>query len=127
MNPALANTNEPAESNPIQIRKVLHLGLFVFAVAAIALSYVAVKMGQHRVGKEIRITENQIREVRADNDVLRAQISRLTSPLALRKRVEEGSLQLVAIRAESISRLAPPEQAAQDGVLRTAFADTPAP
>lgn len=118
---------ERAESNPIQIRKVAQLALFVFAVAGIALSYVAVKMGQHRIGKEIRTTENLVRETRADNDVLLARIAHLKSPASLRKRMEEGSLPLVAIRAESISRLLAPEQAPQDGILRTAFADAPAP
>ncbi|MBU6182520.1 MAG: hypothetical protein KGR46_06895 [Verrucomicrobia bacterium] len=125
MNPALAQNTENTESNPIHIRKLLQLGLLVFTAAGIALAYVYVKMHQHTLGKEIRITEQRVKEVRAENEVLLAEITKMTSPRELRRLVAEGSIQLVEIRADSIARLTPPEQATEDGILRTAFIEKP--
>ncbi|MFZ4588158.1 MAG: hypothetical protein ACOYNG_04130 [Terrimicrobiaceae bacterium] len=124
MNPALAGTQE---SNPIHIGRLFQSGLIVVAVAGIALAYVYVKMRQHSTGAAIRITEQQIREVRAENEVLLARISHLTSPANLRARVNEGFIKVVGIKPDSIGRLTPPEPATEDGVLRTAFVERPSP
>lgn len=123
MNPALT---ESVHSNPVHLRKLIQPALIVFSVAATALAYVYVKMDQHTLGQQIRLTEQRIREVRAQNEVLLAEITRLTSPRELHRRVAEGSLKLVEIRPDSIARLTPPEHAAEDGVLRTAFIEKPA-
>ncbi len=107
-------------SNPIQIAKVLKYIAFVVALGALGLSYVYLKNIQFALGDEIRLTEKKIKQVRAENEVLLAKTTELSSRRALQQRMSNGSLQVVQISGDKIARLTPALPATEDGVLRTA-------
>jgi cell division protein FtsB len=111
----------PINSNPIQIGKILCVSAIVTTLLAIGLSFVYIKNQQFAIGEQIRQTERKIQQVRAENDVLLAKVTELTSRPALQARVKSGYIAVVNIRGDKIARLTPPVQATEVGTLRTAF------
>ena len=107
-------------SNPIQIAKALNYIAFAFITGSLGLSYVYLKNQQFALAEEIRITEKRIKQVRAENEVLLAKTTELSSRRALQQRMTSGSLRVVQISGDKIARLTPASAAMEDGVLRTA-------
>ena len=111
----------PVNSNPIQIGKILCVSTGVALLLAVGLGFVYVKNQQFAIGEQIRQTERKIHQVRAENDVLLAKVTELTSRPALQQQVKAGYIAVVNITGDKIARLTPPVQATEDGILRTAF------
>ncbi|MFM8829444.1 MAG: hypothetical protein ACKOHM_00315 [Spartobacteria bacterium] len=111
----------PVNSNPIQIGKILCVSIVVTILLAVGLGFVYVKHSQFAIGEQIRQTERKIQQVRAENDVLLAKVTELTSRPALQARVKSGYIAVVNITGDKIARLTPPVQATEVGTLRTAF------
>ena len=111
----------PINSNPIQIGKILCVSAIVTTLLAVGLGFVYVKNQQFAIGEQIRQTERKIQQVRAENDVLLAKVTELTSRPALQARVKSGYIAVVNITGDKIARLTPPVQATEVGTLRTAF------
>ncbi len=106
-------------SNPIQIAKALKYIAFAVVTGSLGLSYVYLKNQQFALADEIRLTEKRIKQVRAENEVLLAKTTELSSRRALQQRMTSGSLQVVHISGDKIARLTPASPAMQDGILRT--------
>ena len=115
------NLATPAHSNPVHIGKVVKYVTLVTVLLAVGLGYVYLKNRQFALGEEIRQTERKTRQFRAVNEVLLARVTELSSRGALQRHVVEGFISVVQITGDKIARLAPPTQATQDGILRTAF------
>ena len=113
------------QSNPIQIGKALCYIATAVIMGAVGLLYVNLKNQQFGLGEKIRVTERRIREVRAENEVLIAKITELSSRRTLQQRASNGFIAVVPITGEKIARLSAPLPATQDGVLRTALNDSP--
>jgi cell division protein FtsB len=111
----------PVNSNPIQIGKILCVSSIVTILLAVGLGFVYIKNQQFAIGEQIRQTERKIQQVRAENDVLLAKVTELTSRPALQARVKSGYIAVVNITSDNIARLTPPVQATEVGTLRTAF------
>ena len=111
----------PVNSNPIQIGKILCVSSVVTILLAVGLGFVYIKNQQFAIGEQIRQTERKIQQVRAENDVLLAKVTELTSRPALQARVKSGYIAVVNITSDKIARLTPPVQATEVGTLRTAF------
>ena len=111
----------PVNSNPIQIGKILCVSIVVTILLAVGLGFVYIKNQQFAIGEQIRQTERKIQQVRAENDVLLAKVTELTSRPALQARVKTGYIAVVNITSDKIARLTPPVQATEVGTLRTAF------
>jgi hypothetical protein len=111
----------PVNSNPIQIGKILCVSSVVTILLAVGLGFVYIKNQQFAIGEQIRQTERKIQQVRAENDVLLAKVTELTSRPALQARVKSGYITVVNITSDKIARLTPPLQATEVGTLRTAF------
>jgi cell division protein FtsB len=111
----------PVNSNPIQIGKILCVSSIVTILLAVGLGFVYIKNQQFAIGEQIRQTERKIQQVRAENDVLLARVTELTSRPALQARVKSGYIAVVNITSDKIARLTPPVQATEVGTLRTAF------
>ena len=111
----------PVNSNPIQIGKILCVSSIVTILLAVGLGFVYIKNQQFAIGEQIRQTERKIKQVRAENDVLLARVTELTSRPALQARVKSGYIAVVNITSDKIARLTPPVQATEVGTLRTAF------
>lgn len=120
------NTNviKNQHSNPIQIGKALCYIATAVILGAVGLLYVNLKNQQFGLGEKIRVTERQIREVRAKNEVLIAKITELSSRRTLQQRASNGFIGVIPITGEKIARLSAPIPATQDGVLRTALNDS---
>ena len=111
----------PVNSNPIQIGKILCVSSVVTILLAVGLGFVYIKNQQFAIGEQIRQTERKIQQLRAENDVLLANVTELTSRPALQARVKSGYIAVVNITSDKIARLTPPVQATEVGTLRTAF------
>jgi hypothetical protein len=111
----------PVNSNPIQIGKILCVSSIVTILLAVGLGFVYIKNQQFAIGEQIRQTERKIQQVRAENDVLLAKVTELTSRPTLQARVKSGYIAVVNITSDKIARLTPPVQATEVGTLRTAF------
>ena len=107
-------------TNPIQIAKALKYIAFAVITGSLGLSYVYLKNQQFALADEIRLTEKRIKQVRAENEVLLAKTTELSSRRALQHRMTSGSLHVVQISGDKIARLTPASPAMEDGVLRTA-------
>jgi hypothetical protein len=107
-------------SNPIQLAKAIKFIAFAVALGALGLSYVYLKNQQFALGDEIRLTEKRIKQIHAENEVLLAKTTELSSRRALQQRMMNGSLHVVQISGDKIARLTPASPAMEDGVLRTA-------
>ena len=108
-------------SNPIQIGKILCVSTIVAILLGVGLGFVFLKNQQFAIGEQIRQTERKIQQIRAENEVLLAKVTELTSRPALQARVKSGYITVVNITSDKIARLTPPVQATEDGILRTAF------
>jgi hypothetical protein len=108
-------------SNPIQIGKILCVSTIVAILLGVGLGFVFLKNQQFAIGEQIRQTERKIQQIRAENEVLLAKVTELTSRPALQAHVKSGYIAVVNITSDKIARLTPPVQATEDGVLRTAF------
>ena len=111
----------PVNSNPIQIGKILCVSAIVAILLGAGLGFVYVKNQQFAIGEQIRQTERRIQQVRAENDVLIAKVTELTSRPALQARMKSGYIAVVNITSDKIARLTPPVQSTEVGTLRTAF------
>ena len=111
----------PVNSNPIQIGKILCVSAIVAILLGTGLGFVYVKNQQFAIGEQIRQTERRIQQVRAENDVLIAKVTELTSRPALQARMKSGYIAVVNITSDKIARLTPPVQSTEAGTLRTAF------
>ncbi len=108
------------EVNEIKLAS-LAVWLCVIALAGIcALAFVYVKNQQHMLGTRTREIERQIRDVRAQNDVLATRISRLSSHAELQRKLDQGFISLTRIQDHRIARLVPPSAAGGGDIPRTA-------
>ena len=73
------------------------------------LSYVYLKNQLHVSGVQRKGMEQELNELISENNVMEAQISRLTSRTALQRRLDEGFIKLVPITSQAIVRVHPQE------------------
>ena len=112
--------NRRRTSNPVQFGTMGRWLLTLFVVGAAGLFYVHVKNQQFALGEEIRQVERRIKQVRADNEVLLARITELSSRRALQQRIAEGFISVKPIQDNQIARLVPPAEDDGRGIS-TAF------
>lgn len=99
------NLNSKRSKNHFQFAALLR-GLIVTAFLAVAgLSYVYLKNQLHVSGMQRKGLEQELNELIAENNVMEAQISRLTSRTALQRRLDEGFIKLVPINPQSVVRV----------------------
>lgn len=110
------------QSNEVHLGPLIKWLMLALFICASGLMYVYVKNQQHAIGEQTRQVERQIKEIKAQNEVLIARISMLSSRAALQHKMEQGMIALEPIQDHSIARLTPPTPAEEDGVLRTATA-----
>ena len=112
--------NHRKYANPIQIAPLFRWLMLAAFVACCGLLFVFIKNQQHFLGEQTREVERQIRDVRAQNEVLLARISALSSRAELQRKLNQGLIALQPIQDHAIARIGQPVTAERDGVLRTA-------
>lgn len=103
--------------NPINAPSLARwIVIFIF-LAATGLSYVYLSVQLHTLGTDRRKIERELSEVRTQTEDARVQIAALTSRTALKRRLQEGYLQMIPITEQSIVRLnLPLRPLSEDGV-----------
>lgn len=114
--------NRSRSKNSFPLRPLIPWMVLALLLLVAGLGFVVVKNQQHQIGQAIRQVERGIRDERAVNEVLVAQISRLSSRGELQRRVQEGLVALAPIQDHAIARLFPPTFDEEDQILRTASA-----
>jgi hypothetical protein len=86
-------------------------------LALTGLIYVYLTLQLYHLGDHKKALENELTNLRSQNDVASVQIAALTSRAALQRRLKEGYLKMVPIAEQSIVRLnAPRPPRAEDTV-----------
>lgn len=99
------NTNLRRRGNTGQFAAVLRWVILLVFISASGLSYVYLKTQMHMGGLQKRALERELSDLISQNNVMEAQIAQLTSPTALRRRMEEGFIKLIPISTQSIVRV----------------------
>jgi heme exporter protein D len=76
--------------NPIHIAPLFVWLMLAALVASCGLLFVSIKNQQHFLGEQTREIERQTRDVRAQNEVLLARISTLSSRAELQRQLNQG-------------------------------------
>lgn len=115
------NTNRRKSTNPINALGIAKWLLPVVFGLIAGLAYTSIKTQQYALGDNIRKTERFVREARAENEVLLARVTELSSRSVLQERIAQGFPTLIPIQDNVIARLSPATLAVDDGIMRTAF------
>lgn len=75
------------------------------SLAMTGLIYVYLTLQLHDLGDRKKGLENELTNLRAQNDVARVQIEALTSRSAMQRRLKEGYLRMISISERDIVRL----------------------
>jgi hypothetical protein len=84
------------------------LARWIVITASLALTgliYVYLSLQLHDLGDHKKSLENELTNLRAENEVTSAQIAALTSRSAMQRRLKEGYLKMVPISEHNIVRL----------------------
>jgi predicted site-specific integrase-resolvase len=112
--------NHRKYANPIQIAPLFRWLMLAAFVACCGLLFVFIKNQQHFLGEQTREVERQIRDVRAQNEVLLARISALSSRAELQRKLSQGLIALQPIQDQYIARVGQPITTDKGGGMRTA-------
>ena len=97
--------NFKRQTNRLQFAALLR-GVIITAFLGVAgLSYVYLKNQLHVCGTQRKGLEQELNELISENNVMEAQISRLTSRAALQRRLDEGFVKLVPITSQALVRV----------------------
>lgn len=115
------NKNRVAKLN---MRLILQLSALFVVLVGSGVGYVGVITQQHKWGEKVRRAEFELRDLRSFNQVLRSEISTLTSHACVSKSVNSGSVALVAISDQYVARVGVPGVGGVEVASRTASAAT---
>ena len=85
-------------------------------LALAGLSYVYLNLQLYHLGDRQKALENEVANLKAQNEVACAQIAALTSRSALQRRLKEGYLKMIPIAEHNIVRLILPQRNQDDQV-----------
>ena len=97
--------NRKTITHSIRVSSILQVVVSTAILAVAGLSYVYLKNQLHQYGDIQHQLERELTELRADNEVVRAQIASLSSRVVLEKRLAKDSLGLVPIASDQIVRV----------------------
>jgi len=83
-------------------------------LALTGLSYVYLTLQLYHLGDRKKALENEVANLRMQNEVASAQIAALTSRSALQRRLKEGYLKMIPIAEHNIVRLTMPTRNQED-------------
>jgi hypothetical protein len=87
-------------------------------LALAGLSYVYLTLQLYHLGDRKKAIENELANLRTQNDVASAQIATLTSRSALQRRLKEGYLKMVPIAEANIVRLKIPSRRPDEDTIQ---------
>lgn len=87
-------------------------------LALAGLSYVYLTLQLYHLGERKKAVENELINLRTQNDVASVQIAALTSRSALQRRLKEGYLKMIPISENNIVRLTIPARPAEEDAIQ---------
>lgn len=99
--------NHRRHANTVPVAALVRWVVAAFFICTAGLCYVYFKNQMQTTGTEIRNLEAELNTLRAQDDIQRAQIDRLSSHSYLQRRLTEGFIQLMPITDNRIVRLHP--------------------
>jgi hypothetical protein len=87
-------------------------------LALAGLSYVYLALQLYHLGDRKKAIENELVNLRTQNDVASAQIAALTSRSALQRRLKEGYLKMIPIAEANIVRLTIPARSPDQDTIQ---------
>jgi cell division protein FtsL len=87
-------------------------------LALAGLSYVYLTLQLYHLGDRKKAIENELSNLRTQNDVASAQIATLTSRSALQRRLKEGYLKMIPIAEANIVRLTIPARQSDEDTIQ---------
>ena len=85
-------------------------------LALTGLCYVYLTLQLYHLGDRKKALENEVANLKAQNEVASAQIAALTSRSALQRRLKEGYLKMIPIAERDIVRLTLPARNPEDQI-----------
>lgn len=85
-------------------------------LALTGLIYVYLTLQLYHLGDRKKALENEVTNLRQQNEVASAQIAALTSRAALQRRLKEGYLKMIPIAEHNIVRLTIPNRNPEDAI-----------
>ena len=116
----MTNFRRKQTTNRVEIKPLVFWLLAATFATLSGLGFVHIKNQQHIVGNQTREVERQIAELRGVNQVLLAQITKLTSRSSLQRRLTDGFIAMVPIRDHAIARLSDPVMNGEGTIQGTA-------
>ncbi len=99
------NSNHKRQTNRLQFAPLMRGVIFTAFVGVAGLSYVYLKNQLHVCCAQRQVLEQDLHELISENNVMEAQIARLTSHTALQRRLDEGFIKLMPISNQSLVRI----------------------
>ena len=99
------NSNPKRQTNRLQLAALLRGVIIIAFVSVAGLSYVYLNNQLHVCCAQRQGLEQELHELISENNVMEAQIARLTSHTALQRRLDEGFIKLVPINNQAIVRV----------------------
>ena len=112
------NTNIKRHTNRLHFASLLRAIIVTAFLGAAGLSYVYLKNQLHVSGTQRKALEQELNNLISENNVMEAQISRLTSHTALQRRLDEGFIKLVPITGQAIVHVRPQDSSRWAGGAR---------
>ncbi len=119
----MKNSN-PSNTAGFDLGVVINCVLCALLLSAAGVGFVHIKNQQHAIGSLTRESEQNLREIRAYNKVLRTEINRLSSHARISAEVSAGLVALIPINGPSVARIGQPVLEFETAQLRTASAAT---
>jgi hypothetical protein len=102
------NYSRRKQLNPVNAPSLARWIVITAFLALTGLIYVYLNVQLYHLGDRKKALENELVNVRAQNDVAGVQIAALTSRTALQRRLKEGYLKMLPIAEQNIVRLSAP-------------------
>ena len=99
------NSNTNRQTNRLQFAALMRGVIITVFLGVAGLSYVYLKNQLHVCGTQRKALEQELHDLISENNVMEAQIARLTSHTALQRRLDEGFIKLIPISNQSLVRL----------------------
>jgi cell division protein FtsB len=97
------------------------------SLALTGLIYVYLSLQLHDLGDRKKALENELTNLRSENEVTSAQIAALTSRSAMQRRLKEGYLRMIPISEHNIVRLSALSRNLEQGVVQPVANQRPRP
>jgi cell division protein FtsB len=111
--------NRKKQSNPIQLGAFAPFVVILIILGVVGLSLVFYKNQLHATGRQIKSLEQELADLKTQNDVLRAKVTSLSSRNVLQRQLATGFIKMVPITSDRILRWnAAPPTLAMDSLRR---------